>query len=544
MNYDWITFTEKEAGMIWPVTSPVRMTINYTSGLWVGAKVILSGNQKELRLGAAYYSSHYTPGNIPVVGQVPPQSVCADPKWRGYHVQLTDPSLVNGGTRFKVAAGRQYTFNYDAWSAWPVNLGAPYVEVNNIFGYQPGWNSDRPGIGNSSARPEEILFMVYMDYTNCTDSIHRIEGGLPGGTRPIGMELHQLSFMFNCPTLQNMYFVKCKIINKSGKVWDSTYISYMDDIDDGGGVAGARDDAVGCDTARHLGFVYNADNLDANYGPNPPALGYSLLQSPLVYTGNNNDTAKLPHDTLIGYKLIGMTGFIHFVGGYDPPCFGEPNNAFDAYYFMIGLDGCGRVRLNPITHQPTLYSFTGNACSRIGWIDSFSRDVRFLMSTGPFTMNSLDTQIIVLAAVIGRGANNFQSVCQVQSYSDSALKYYYNDFVDCIPIGIQNISSEIPQRYQLYQNYPNPFNPATKIKFDIPLSPLNERGDKGGFVTLTIYDLLGREIATLVNDKLQPGTYEVEWSATGGGTNYPSGVYFYSITADQYKETKRMVLIK
>ncbi len=89
----------------------------------------------------------------------------------------------------------------------------------------------------------------------------------------------------------------------------------------------------------------------------------------------------------------------------------------------------------------------------------------------------------------------------------------------------------------MYQNYSNPF---TKIKFDVPFSPLNEWGDKGGFITLKVYDILGREVATLVNEHLKPGTYEVEWD----GSNYPSGVYFYKLITKEFSETKPMVLIK
>ena len=169
-NYDKITFPSASAGFIWPATSPSRLTMVYASGIWIGAKV---GTNSELRLSASFYSSHYSPGNIPVIGQVPSSSVCSDPSWRGYLVQLRDPTLFNGGTRYKTAAGRQYAFNYDSWSNWPVAKGAPYVEVNGIPGYQPAWDGDRPGIGNGmTARPEELLFMVYMDYSNCTDSIH------------------------------------------------------------------------------------------------------------------------------------------------------------------------------------------------------------------------------------------------------------------------------------------------------------------------------------------------------------------------------------
>jgi hypothetical protein len=265
------------------------------------------------------YASHFTPGNIPVVGGVPPASVCNDPKWRGYYVQLTDPALVNGGTRIKVAGGRQYTFNYDPWSLWPVQLGAPYVEVNGIAGYQPGWNSDRPGIGGCDSRPDEILFMVYMDYTNCTDSLHASELSLPGGSRPLGAEIHQLTFMFNYPPLKDMYFIKWKVINKSGKQWDSTYIGYADDIDIGIGVPGSRDDAGGCDTLRDMGFIYNADNNDVTYGSNPPALGYRILQGPLKYTGNSGDTAKLPYDTLIGYRVLGLRSFFSFFNSSPDP---------------------------------------------------------------------------------------------------------------------------------------------------------------------------------------------------------------------------------
>jgi hypothetical protein len=80
---------------------------------------------------------------------------------------------------------------------------------------------------------------------------------------------------------------------------------------------------------------------------------------------------------------------------------------------------------------------------------------------------------------------------------------------------------EIPVLYKLFQNYPNPFNPTTRIKFDIPLSP---RGEGGRGVRLIIYDLLGREVATLVNEQLKPSTYEVEWD----GSAFSSGVYFSS----------------
>ena len=111
-------------------------------------------------------------------------------------------------------------------------------------------------------------------------------------------------------------------------------------------------------------------------------------------------------------------------------------------------------------------------------------------------------------------------------------------------IGISKISSEVPKNFVLYQNYPNPFNPATKIRFSIPLSRgVDAEGRQG--VLLIVYDVLGREITTLVNEKLSPGTYEVEFDPEKSGqAGLSSGIYYYTLTAGDYIETKKMILIK
>ena len=539
LHYDKWTFPGGDAGFLWPAAAFQRLTAIFASGIYIGAKC---GPQRELRLAASWFNSHYTAGNIPVIGQVPPQSVCNDTNWwKVYLVNLNDVSLVNGGTRIKSAGGRNYTFNYTSWANWPVSKGAPFVEVNNIPGYQPGWNSDRPGIGNGShARPEEICFSVYMDYTNCTNDIHSSEISLPGGTLPLGVEIHQITFGYNCVELRNMLFVKWRIINKSLLSWDSTYVSIVNDMD----IGFASDDGFGCDTVRNLGFMYNFDNNDeGNYGINPPACGLRFLQSPLRHTGNNIDTARLPYDTLIGYKMTGLSGANLFRGSASV-CLGDPDEAVPGYNFMRGKDGCGRDFYNHVNHQPTSFLYSGDACRRIGWIDSFGADKRFIQNSGPLLMNSGDTQIVVLAYVITRdGGNNYQNVCNMQSYSDSALKYYYNDFQSCIPIGINPVSTDVPERFMLYQNYPNPFNPTTKIRFSIP--PVGNGRDR--FVQITIYDVLGKEISTLINEELSVGTYEVEWD----GMNYSSGIYYYVLTVrqagsstDEYSKTMKMVLLK
>ena len=104
---------------------------------------------------------------------------------------------------------------------------------------------------------------------------------------------------------------------------------------------------------------------------------------------------------------------------------------------------------------------------------------------------------------------------------------------------VKRISTEVPETFQLLQNYPNPFNPTTKIKFDIPNLPLG-RGVGGMMVSLKVFDITGREIQTLVNEPLSPGTYEV----TFDGSNLPSGIYFYQLRSGEYLETKKLVLLK
>ena len=106
-----------------------------------------------------------------------------------------------------------------------------------------------------------------------------------------------------------------------------------------------------------------------------------------------------------------------------------------------------------------------------------------------------------------------------------------------------------PKEYSLSQNYPNPFNPTTTIKYSIPktTSPL-PGGGRGGLVTLKVYNILGREVATLVNEEKPAGNYEVNFDAS----KLSSGVYFYQLQASDletisgqgFVETKKMILIR
>ncbi len=115
-------------------------------------------------------------------------------------------------------------------------------------------------------------------------------------------------------------------------------------------------------------------------------------------------------------------------------------------------------------------------------------------------------------------------------YRDGNQEIYYKNNPTG-NIGIYNISSEIPSSNSLSQNYPNPFNPTTRIRFEIP---------KTENLKITVFDALGSELETIVNQTVTPGIYETEWD----GSKYPSGMYFYKIICGNYTETKKMILVK
>jgi hypothetical protein len=104
-------------------------------------------------------------------------------------------------------------------------------------------------------------------------------------------------------------------------------------------------------------------------------------------------------------------------------------------------------------------------------------------------------------------------------------------YIKSNPVGVEKISSSLPSNFTLEQNYPNPFNPTTNIRYSITLTSK---------VTLKIYDLLGREVQTLVNDEQTPGKYSVSLNAG----KLSSGIYFYQLKAGDYSATKKLMLLK
>ena len=161
-------------------------------------------------------------------------------------------------------------------------------------------------------------------------------------------------------------------------------------------------------------------------------------------------------------------------------------------------------------------------------------------ATYSVTTNELVLQLLTDTSFLGLPVSN------VAIYNDSTefqvLAGYIASFDTIHPIiegrisaddttGIRKNSHVIPDAFKLKQNYPNPFNPTTNIEFDL---------NKTSYIKLIVYDILGRKVATLVNEKLSVGSYTVDWNASG----YPSGIYFYRLETKGFTDVKKMLLIK
>jgi hypothetical protein len=108
------------------------------------------------------------------------------------------------------------------------------------------------------------------------------------------------------------------------------------------------------------------------------------------------------------------------------------------------------------------------------------------------------------------------------------VKFYFGNQAST---GVKANSTEIVTKFVLSQNYPNPFNPSTTISFAIPSK---------AYVTLKVFDIMGREVATIVSEELSAGNYSRQWNAA----NMSSGIYFYRLQAGSYTETKKLVLLR
>jgi photosystem II stability/assembly factor-like uncharacterized protein len=491
-------------GFEWPINT--NKYAIFTSGFCISAYY-----NGVLRQSVAFYGGEYFPGFT--TNEVPQSPTYLR---RVYKVKRSDNCYTSVD-----------------WANWGyvVPFGAPYYDVNNNSVYDAC--IDTPGVRNASQT-------IFMALTDGFSSKHSGSYGFGGGTSPLYADLRITAWCYTDSIVKDAQFIKFDVINKSNYYWDSIYFSLVCDPD----LGDALDDYIGCDSARNLFYVYNADNEDGQYGTSPPAAGFRILKFPV-------NRSVTPYDTIMS------SAFNRFLnaGVAPPPCeYPSSNNPPGAYRYAKGFKLDYSPWMSPVYNppRPVKFLYGGDPYTDEGWLESKGcvqncggttgtiidsnspgdRYFHFHSGKGNFRMAPGESNTTVIAQLITRGNSNLNSVTKLKQLSDVIANYYQT-------VGIKPVSTEIPEKFSLEQNYPNPFNSVTSIKFSIPLSPPVPLSTRH-LVTLKVYDLLGREVATLVNGNLQPGTYEVTFDAG----NLPSGIYFYRLTAGDFSETRKLVLLK
>jgi len=277
---------------------------------------------------------------------------------------------------------------------------------------------------------------------------------------------------------------------------------------------------------------------------NPPAIFTTVLQGPVVESSNITDTAYINRGQLLGQQLLAGSKNLDLFSfaGYakSDPNQSEPRDKYHVRNYIYGRDRFGR-QLNPCE---TLYGifygencdaanpifwFSGDPVTQTGWLDNLASDDRKFTSIGPFNLEKDKPVEIITALTVGRGTDHLNSITVGRDIVRSVIEEYKNNF--------SSMTYNPPEptnpvdNYILYHNYPNPFNPTTTIRYELP---------QDGVVTIKIYDILGQEVRTILNEFKQADRYEFNFNAIG----LASGIYIYRMKVNDFIASKKMVLVR
>jgi hypothetical protein len=314
--------------------------------------------------------------------------------------------------------------------AWYTTTGPDAYQVKYGPGFDPNNPNHVPGIPGA----HQTVWTVANDLNSDI-------GIQVFGSPSIGLELQVTEWAYSVSNpLNNIIFQQFRVIYKGtaisnpGSRIDSMYIVKWSDPD----LGNYSDDLAGCDSVLGLGFVYNANTVDAEYqalGYPAPAVGFDFLQGPAYYTGNPNDSAVIGLKWRKGYKYWSenaLSAFVFFAAGTG---ISDPTNQYEWYNLMrAGLPRPAYPDYRPFwtafrDGYPTRYAVAGDPVTRTGWIDGREippGDRRIVLVTGPFSMSLGDTAEIVVALIGAMGADNISSV-QVLKYYDSYAQFAYDN---------------------------------------------------------------------------------------------------------------------
>ncbi len=459
-----------------------------------------------------------------------------DPKNQIYIVKKDDPPFGESWRLYKYAT----------------LLNAPFYDGDFDGVYNP-IDKNNNGIWDENEDAPEMLgdittWCVFNDAVPL--SLRKFTSG------PLGIEIQQSVFSFNKNEHNQpdeKFYIRYRLTNRGTvrEVLDSVLFSFYADVDIG---INPENDYLATDTTLNLVYSYSGSEID--FGNNPAASGVAILQGPPVFIpgktfiDNNSDgifqnnidiaidTALFKNGSGIAAKKIPgaknsdiFSSYLFF--------YSHPHEEARPRFNQLGLtnygqtynvcqDPIGRVfgnyncrDINPI------FRYSGNPLIPDGWVMTKPIDIKLLLTTGFFQLKKDEPVDIWGVYVAGRGVDSLDSITELKKNVQSAKKFY-----DKFPVNTERIPPIIlPTEYKLYQNYPNPFNSGTRIKFEIPATE---------HIKLKLYDITGREVATLLNELRSAGSYEVVLSSK----NLSSGVYFYQIVAGSFISTKKCVVLK
>lgn len=491
---------------------------------------------------ASWALSDYRPGPVGVDS--------ADPRNGIYRVNSSDTPFGNSWQyyRYAVQLGADF-YDGDGDGVYtPVDLNSNGVwDPNEDKPYMPGTDN---------------LFMVYND------------SRAPGNRRfanmiPLGIEVQHYLFGFNtlAHSHREIIFMRYRLINRGSisDVLDSVLFSIMADPDMGD----YSNDFVGVDVNQTGGYVYewSPDNV---WGSMPAALlmrytglPYSYLPgvsySDLNSNGLFDDGIDIPLDSVkvnlgaeFGTNWIrgaSQSEFHSFMHSVQPSSvIGLPYSAGALRIYHLGGMTTEGVPINPCTwalgngsglancsSYTSRYMYPALRENNTGWWNSVGSDQRTCVTAGPFRMEKDKPVDITIAYVIGQGNNQTAALQKMRAVGNLAGQLYSSNFTNFTLDGEE--PAVLPTQLDLMQNFPNPFNPVTKIRYSVA---------QQGNVSITVYNLLGQQVALLTNTGHSAGVYELEFNAS----NLASGIYFYTMEfrpemgGQSFTASKKLVLMK
>ncbi len=502
-------------GGFWPDIGFSNLIL-FDFGPWVIGKV--NGSPA---MGCSVWGSSYSPG--PIIHGKAAMNAAPEDSLR-YRV-------------FRISHGDSSGNNPD-YRDWPASLGAPVDAQGHprLYGNQTVWTQFNDL--DSNAFPNGWS----MDPKNRIPRLPIEIQQTIFGQAPRGGDTTAL--------LANVAFLEWTIINKGNVTIDSAYFSLWADID----FNGAENNTPAVDTVNQVGYCWQP--YDTSYGGYyigvPRAVGFVLLYGPsvdsvgsrAVFQGRSRENARnLP-----------MTSFWGIIDDSPPDSsfFGPAKSTGTAWNIARGYDKLGQVIVDSATGQVTKFAYNGDPITGQGWLWSRTTGggAGFNMFSGPFTMAPNDTQWVMAALVPAENADRLTCVYLLQRYAAILRSMPYSAFVDTSyvppspPPPPPFVAGASP--ITLQQNYPNPFNSATTITYTVPFAGSHPIGSDGAWapnaldVRLIVADVLGRQVAVLVNEWKAPGLYAVDFDAT----DLASGTYFYRLETAGQVEVKKMVLLR